>query len=71
MDMYTESKVKFIDEDGKVVFETEALDNWLAYYAFFKFVYYLYLLNGHSKKLISKNEMNTNFEEEDYAVVLS
>ncbi|WP_053218448.1 hypothetical protein [Virgibacillus senegalensis] len=55
----------------KIVIKTEALDNWLAYYAFFKFVYYLYLLNGHSKKLISKNEMNTNFEEEDYAVVLS
>ncbi|SDN15060.1 hypothetical protein [Sediminibacillus halophilus] len=67
----TESKINFIGENGKIVFETEALDNWLAYYAFFKFVYYLYLFDEHSKKLISKNEINANFEDEDYAVVLS
>ncbi|SDM25789.1 hypothetical protein [Sediminibacillus halophilus] len=54
-----------------IVIKTEALDNWLAYYAFFSLLYYLYLLDEHSKKLISKNEVNTDFEDEDDAVILS
>ncbi|MEI3615033.1 hypothetical protein [Pseudogracilibacillus sp. SO30301A] len=49
-----ESRVKFIGDYKKEIFETPILENWLAYYAMYKFVYYLYLLDKECELLLNK-----------------
>src|SRR5690625_3935987 len=65
------SYVVFNGENYKQVFKTPIMDNWLAYYAMYKFVYYLYLLDLHSNRLLNNKEISKIFTDNDYDVVLS
>jgi len=65
------SYVVFNGESCKEVFKTPIMDNWLAYYAMYKFVYYLYLLDLHSNRLLNNNEISKMLTDDDYDVVLS
>lgn len=66
-----ESAVLFIGKNNQEIFKTPKLDKWLAYYAMYKFVYYLYLFDQHIHILISKNEIDEFFSDDDFNVVVS
>ncbi len=60
-----ESRVEFIGEQGLTVFSTEVMEDWLAYYAMFKYVYYLGLLDQKREDLVKKN-IDLNLTDQDY-----
>ncbi|MFC4620533.1 hypothetical protein ACFO4N_17720 [Camelliibacillus cellulosilyticus] len=65
-----ESSVQFIGENKKIIFETPIMENWLSYYAMYKFVYYLYLLDERVKTLQIKKKVDIKFTDEDYNVFM-
>lgn len=65
-----ESRVEFIGEQGLTVFSTEVLENWLAYYAMYKYVYYLHLLDQKNEELM-KRTINLNLTDQDYYVFMT
>lgn len=64
------SQVKFIGDGCRVISETLKLDNWIAYYAMYKFVYYLFLLDKHCEILIKSKEIEMPFSDEEYSIFL-
>lgn len=64
------SEVKFIGNGKKIIFQTLRLEKWLAYYATYKFTYYLFLLDRHCELLIKNKEVESPFTDEEYSIFL-